>query len=115
MRNRLFFLIAALCLALSQSHSYAQKYIYGDVHDWLTNALMENVKAVLMTSDSVVIDSMYTGWKGQVDETKKPGYLRLKTSLLHISLNFLSTIIKHSISGLILIQEAVCNITITAL
>ena len=56
MRNRLFFLIAALCLALSQGHSYAQKYIYGDVHDWLTNRLMENVKAVLMTSDSVVID-----------------------------------------------------------
>lgn len=88
MRNRLFFLIAALCLALSQSHSYAQKYIYGDVHDWLTNRLMENVKAVLMTSDSVVIDSMYTGiqagW-GKSTKQKKPGYLRLKTSLLHIS------------------------------
>ena len=85
MRNKLLYLISTLCLALSQSHSYAQKYIYGDVHDWLTNQLMENVKAVLMTSDSVVIDSMYTGWQGQVDETKKPGYLRLKTSLLHIS------------------------------
>lgn len=78
MRNRLFFLIAALCLALSQSHSYAQKYIYGDVHDWLTNRLMENVKAVLMTSDSVVIDSMYTGWKGQVSETKKAWLLKVK-------------------------------------
>ena len=78
MRNRLFFLIAALCLVLSQSHSYAQKYIYGDVHDWLTNRLMENVKAVLMTSDSVVIDSMYTGWKGQVSETKKAWLLKVK-------------------------------------
>lgn len=78
MRNRLFFLITALCLALSQGHSYAQKYIYGDVHDWLTNRLMENVKAVLMTSDSVVIDSMYTGWKGQVSETRKAWLLKVK-------------------------------------
>lgn len=53
MRNRLFFLIAALCLALSQSHSYAQKQIYGDVRDWLTNELLVGVKGVLMTTDSV--------------------------------------------------------------
>ena len=78
MRNKLLYLISTLCLALSQSHSYAQKYIYGDVHDWLTNQLMENVKAVLMTSDSVVIDSMYTGWQGQVDETKKAWLLEVK-------------------------------------
>lgn len=78
MRNKLSYLIAALFFIVSQSHSYAQKYIYGDVHDWLTNRLMENVKAVLMTSDSVVIDSMYTGWKGQVSETKKAWLLKVK-------------------------------------
>ena len=56
MRNRLFFLIAALCLALSQGHSYAQKQIYGDVRDWLTNELLVGVKGVLMgqSENSVV-------------------------------------------------------------
>lgn len=78
MRNRLFFLIAALCLALSQGHSYAQKQIYGDVRDWLTNELLVGVKGVLMTTDSVVIDSVYTGWMGQIVTTRKPWFFKVK-------------------------------------
>lgn len=72
-------LIASLwCFFGSINCLFAQKYIYGDVHDWLTNRLMVNVKAVLMTSDSVAIDSMRTGEQGQVSETPKAWLLKVE-------------------------------------
>ena len=54
MRNKLSYLIVALFFIISQNHASAQKQIYGDVRDWLTNELLVGVKGVLMTKGSYI-------------------------------------------------------------
>lgn len=72
-------LLFALFSILSPNVSHAQRnIIYGDVRDFVTDAVMVDVQVVLKDAQGAPIDTMYTGTMGQVGDTKKAWMFRLK-------------------------------------
>lgn len=52
-------------------------FIYGGIRNMLTNEIMTGGKAEVMTTDSVVVDTTFTGWMGQVNQTQKAWLLHV--------------------------------------
>lgn len=64
-------------LSLWGQSSEKDVFIYGGIRNMLTNEIMTGVKAEVMTTDSVVVDTTFTGWRGQVYQTQKAWLLHV--------------------------------------